>query len=102
METWRIVAAIVIGPSVSLVGVALASNFRGVTEWHMRRSMSAASLLRRVPPWRWLPNVPHEERLARFILLDRLIGVAIAVAGVMILATVGYGVLTGQPMQTVK
>ncbi|RAN91980.1 hypothetical protein GAR05_06544 [Micromonospora saelicesensis] len=102
MEMWRVVAAIVMGPAVSLVGVALATNFRGVTEWHMRRSMSAASVLRRVPPWRWLPNAPHEERLARFILLDRLIGVAIAMAGVMILVNVGYSVLTGQPMQTVK
>ncbi|MEU7801424.1 hypothetical protein AB0B10_19340 [Micromonospora arborensis] len=45
-----------------------------MTEWHMWRSMSTASALRRVPPWRWLPDVPHEERLARFILLERLIG----------------------------
>ena len=98
METWRVVAAIVTGPAVSLVGVALATNFRGVTEWHVRRSMSTASTLRRVPPWRWLPDVPHEERLARFILLERLIGIAFAVVGVMILITVGYSFLTGQPI----
>ncbi|MFE9694772.1 hypothetical protein [Micromonospora sp. NPDC005806] len=102
MEAWRVVAAVIIGPAVSLVGVALATNFRGVTEWHVRRSMSTASVLRRVAPWRWLPDVPHEERLARFILLERVMGVAFAVAGVMILVTVGYSALTGQPMQTVK
>ncbi|MFJ8580547.1 hypothetical protein [Micromonospora sp. NPDC093277] len=102
METWRVVAAIVTGPAVSLVGVALATNFRGVTEWHVRRSMSAASVLRRVPPWRWLPDVPQEERLARFVLLERLIGMAFTAAGVMILIAVGYSALTGQPMQAVK
>ncbi|MEU4775048.1 hypothetical protein [Micromonospora sp. NPDC023644] len=102
METWRVLAAVIIGPAVSLVGVALATNFRGVTEWHVRRSMSTASVLQRVPPWRRLPDVPHEERLARFILLERLIGIAFAAFGVMILATVGYSFLTGQPMQAVK
>jgi hypothetical protein len=102
METWRVVAAVVIGPAVSLVGVALATNFHGVTESHVRRSMSTASVLRRAPLWRWLPDVPHEARLARFILLERVMGVAFAVAGVMILVTVSYSALTGQPMHTVK
>lgn len=102
METWRVLAAVIVGPAVSLVGVALATNFRGVTEWHVRRSMSTAGVLRRVPPWRWLPDVPHEERLARFILLERVIGVVFAVGGAMILITVGYSILTGQPMRTVK
>ncbi|MCX4389389.1 hypothetical protein OG777_21005 [Micromonospora peucetia] len=87
---------------VSLIGVALATNYRGVTEWHVRRSMSTASVLGRVPPWRWLPDVPHEERLARFILLERVIGAAFAVLGVMILIAVGYSILTGQPMQAAK
>ncbi|SCL62652.1 hypothetical protein [Micromonospora peucetia] len=102
METWRVLAAFIIGPVVSLIGVALATNYRGVTEWHVRRSMATASVLGRVPPWRWLPDVPHEERLARFILLERVIGAAFAVLGVMILIAVGYSILTGQPMQAAK
>ncbi|MEV4199438.1 hypothetical protein [Micromonospora globbae] len=102
METWRFLAGGVTSMAVSLVGVALATNFRGVTEWHVRRSMSTASVLRRVPPWRWLPRVPHEKRLARFILLERLIGVAFAVVGVMILIELGYSIVTGQPIRTVK
>ncbi|MEU0546889.1 hypothetical protein [Micromonospora sp. NPDC005979] len=102
METWRVVAAVSIGPALSLLGVALASNFRGVTEWHVRQSMSLASGLRRVPPWRWLPDAPDEERLARFILLERAMGVAFAAAGTMILVTVVYSAWTGQPMQKVK
>lgn len=102
METWRVLAGAAMSLAMSLVGVALATNFRGITDWHVRRSMSTASALRRVPPWRWLPNVPHEKRLARFIMLERVIGIAFAVVGVMILATVGYSVVLSQPMQTVK
>ncbi|MGI5151740.1 hypothetical protein ACQEVC_36170 [Plantactinospora sp. CA-294935] len=102
METWRFLAGAAMSLAVSLVGVVLATNFRGVTEWHVRRSMVKASVLRRVPPWRWLPGVPYEKRLARFILLERLIGAAFAAVGVMILIGVGYGILTGQVMRTVK
>ncbi|MET8833559.1 hypothetical protein ABZV78_06555 [Micromonospora sp. NPDC004540] len=98
METWRFLAGVMMSLTMVLIGVALTTNFRGVTEWHVRRSMATASVLRRVPPWRWLPDVPHEERLARFVLVERLLGVAFAVVGVMILITVGYGFLTGQPI----
>ncbi|MET7966257.1 hypothetical protein [Micromonospora sp. NPDC005305] len=98
METWRFVAGVMMSLTIGLIGVALTTNFHGVTEWHVRRSMTTASVLRRVPPWRWLPHVPHEERLARFILLERLLGVAFAVVGVTILVTVGYSFLTGQPI----
>ncbi|MEE6305728.1 hypothetical protein V1634_02620 [Plantactinospora veratri] len=102
METWRPLAGAVLSLAVSLVGVALATNFRGVTEWHVRRSISTASVLRRIPPWRWLPDVSPEERLARFVLLERVLGVAFAAVGVIILIAVGYGVVTGQPMRMVK
>ncbi|MFJ2081836.1 hypothetical protein ACIOBK_04730 [Micromonospora chokoriensis] len=88
--------------AVSLVGIALATNFRGVAEWHMRRSMAAASVLRRVPPWRFLPAVAQEERLARWILLDRLIGGAIALGGIVMLVALSYSLITGQEIDTVK
>ncbi|WP_234359020.1 hypothetical protein [Plantactinospora sp. BC1] len=87
---------------VILIGVALGTNFRGVTEWHVRRSISTASVLRRIPPWLWLPDVSQEERLARFVLLERVLGITFAVVGVMILIAVGYGISAGQPMRTVK
>ncbi|MEQ4302534.1 hypothetical protein ABNF97_14245 [Plantactinospora sp. B6F1] len=88
--------------AVGLVGVALATNFRGVTEWHVRQSMATASVLRRVPPWRWSLGVPYEKRLARFILLERLIGGVLAAVGVVTLVGVGYGILAGQPVRMVK
>ena len=102
METCRVVAGAVVSLAVSLVGVALATNFRGVTEWHMRRSMATVGPLRGVPPWCWLPEAPYDRRLARFILLERVIGVAFAAVGVVFLAVLGYSILTDQPLQSVK
>ncbi|MFI7025336.1 hypothetical protein [Micromonospora sp. NPDC049900] len=102
METWRVLAGVATSLAIGLVGVALATNFRDVTEWHVRRSMSTTSGLRRVPPWRWLSGVPHEQRLARFILLERAIGVAFAAIGLTSLIVLGYGILSGQPMRMVK
>lgn len=98
METWRFVAAVMMSLTVGLVGIALATNFRGVTEWHVRRSMATASVLRRVPPWRWLPDARYDQRVARFVLLERVIGVAFAVAGVMFLIVLGYSILSGEPI----
>ncbi|MFY1673361.1 hypothetical protein ACN27G_25915 [Plantactinospora sp. WMMB334] len=102
VETWRLLAGAAMSLVMSPVGVALATNFRGVAEWHVRRSMGAALPLRRVPPWRWLPEVPYDRRLARFVLLERAIGVAFAVVGITILIVVAYSVLAGQPLRAVK
>lgn len=102
METWRFLAGVAMSVTMRLVGVALATNFRGATEWHVRRSMSTASMLRRVPAWRWLPAVSHDERLARFILLERVIGVAFAAVGLVFLIVLGYSILADQPMRMVK
>lgn len=93
METWRVLAGAALCLAMSLVGVGLATDFRGMTEWHVRRSMSTASGLRRVP---------HEERIARFILLERVMGVAFAVVGLMFLVVLVYNILAGWPMRVVK
>ncbi|MDG4778335.1 hypothetical protein O7614_01575 [Micromonospora sp. WMMD961] len=98
METWRFVAAATMMVTIGLIGVALATNFRGVTEWHIRRSMATASVLRRVPPWRWLADAEYDERLARFVLLERAMGVIFAAASVMFLIVLVHGVLSGEPM----
>ncbi|MFF0470547.1 hypothetical protein ACFYPX_24315 [Micromonospora zamorensis] len=98
METWRFMAGVVMVLALGLIGVALATNFRGVTEWHMRRSMTTASVLRRVPPWRWLPDAQYDERLARFVLLERVMGAVFAAASVLFLITLVYQVLSGEPM----
>ncbi|WP_319464168.1 hypothetical protein [Micromonospora sp. RTP1Z1] len=40
--------------------------------------------------------------LARFILLERVIGVAFALVGLMFLIVLGYNILAGWPMRMVK
>ncbi|MEW2330478.1 hypothetical protein AB0880_22000 [Micromonospora chersina] len=100
METWRILAGVVTCLAVSLVGVALATNFRGMTEWHVRRSMATASVLRRVPPWRWLPVASYDQRLARFVLMERAIGVVFAAMGVLFLILLAYAVFSGTPLKS--
>jgi hypothetical protein len=100
MESWRILASAVACLLVSLVGVALATNFRGVTEWHVRRSMATASVLWRVPPWRWLPVASDDQRVARFVLMERAIGVIFAAMGVMFLIVLAYAVFSGAPINS--
>ncbi|GGM49812.1 hypothetical protein GCM10011608_38410 [Micromonospora sonchi] len=102
METWRFLAGVAMSVTMCFVGVALATNFRGVAERHVHRSMFTASALRRVPRWGWLPDVTHNERPARFILLERVIGVAFAAVGLVFLVVLGYSALTDQPMRMVK
>ncbi|GLW33460.1 hypothetical protein [Actinoplanes regularis] len=100
METWRILASAFTCLIVSLVGVALATNFRGVTEWHVRRSIATANVLRRVPPWRWFPVASHDQRVARFVLMERAIGVVFAAMGVMFLTVLAYAVFSGAPINS--
>jgi hypothetical protein len=92
---WRFLAAVIMSLTFSLIGVALATNFRGVTEWHVRQSMNSGNVLRRIPPWRWLPDSSYDKRLARLVLLERMIGVAFAAAGVMFAIVIPYGILAG-------
>ncbi|MFC0002830.1 hypothetical protein [Micromonospora siamensis] len=98
MAGWRFVAAVVMSLAMGLLGVALAANLRGVTEWHMRRSMATAGVLRRVPPRRWLAQAGYDERLARFVLLERAMGGIFAAVGVLFLVTLVYGRRSGEPM----
>ncbi|MFI7073276.1 hypothetical protein [Micromonospora sediminicola] len=102
METWRVVAGVLIALFMGLVGVALATNYRGVTEWHVRRSAAAAGVLRRVPPWRWLPDADADRRMARFVLLGRGLGVLFAAAGVVALVVELYSVVSGEPLPSNK
>ena len=102
METWRFLAGVTMGVTMCLLGVALASNFRGMAERHVQQSMSFAGTLRRVPPWRWLPGASHDQRLARFILLERVFGVALAAVGFVFLIGLAYSIAANQPMRMVK
>lgn len=43
VEAWRFVASVMTSLAMSLLGLALAATFRGVSEWHMQRSMASMS-----------------------------------------------------------
>jgi len=85
----RAAAAIALGMVLVLVGLALATNFRGMTEWHIRTAVSGLRGLERIPPWRWLLLDP-ETRVRRGVRMERLFGLVMAVTGS---ATVVTGVV---------
>jgi len=76
----RAAVAIVLGVVLVLVGLALATNFRKVTEWHIRAAVSSLRGLERIPPWRWLRLDP-ETRVRRGVKMERLLGLVMATTG---------------------
>lgn len=89
-----LVLMFVSGPLFGGLGLALARNFRGFTEWHVRQTFKmtqpAERFFRRVPPWSRLLKRPVEDRIAAQIKHERLTGfVFVALGSLMI---VGGGV----------
>lgn len=76
----RAVVGIGLGGVIGLVGTAMVTNFRGVTEWHARQSIVGVRWLEKVPPWRWL-RIDVEDRVRRQVMMERLGGAMFAVAG---------------------
>lgn len=70
-------------------GLAFATNFRGYTAWHARKSIDSVKwlerLLNRVPSWNWILERPLEERVARQVGMNRVIGAVFAASGVIVL-----------------
>lgn len=67
-------------------GLALAANFRGITEWHIRKTYGSLEELDRVPPWRWLSSrKPLEQRISQNVMLERVVGAIFAAFGVLVL-----------------
>lgn len=75
---WRSLLGLLWGVLLIVIGVALASDYRGIATRHIDLSMQ---IVRPVSPLRWT-----DERLARrrtrFILFDRVFGVLIILMGV--------------------
>jgi hypothetical protein len=68
-------------------GLAVATNFRGFTVWHARKSIDYVKWLERVPPWSWMPEQASEQRIARQASLGRFIGAVFAAGGLIMLIT---------------
>jgi hypothetical protein len=76
------------------VGLATATNFRGFTEWHARKSFEFVRPLEQVPPWWWFNFRPIEQRIAAQVRLARVGGAVFAAAGTLAIFVVCFAPLT--------
>lgn len=74
------------GLLASPIGWAFATDYHGVVEKFTQRSYASTAWLRRIPPWRWLPDY-DEQDLADRAKVTRLLGIPFAVIGPIV--TVG-------------
>lgn len=84
----RLIMALV-GLALVAGGLAYTANFRGFTAWHTRKALESVRWLEgplnHVPPWSFLLKRPLEQRIAQQLRLARVIGVAFAAVGVIML-----------------
>jgi hypothetical protein len=77
------------------VGLVLATNFRGFSAWHARKSFESVKWmegpLSRVPPWSFLLRRPPEQRIARQVIVMRVIGVVFTVGGAVAIVASLFG-----------
>jgi len=96
---WRDLLLVVIGAIFGGVGLAVVFNFRGFTDWHIRKTFQlmrpVEAPFRRMPAWKQALAKPLEERIQRQLKLERGIGAVFAVLGGFLLA-VGVVVLLGR------
>lgn len=96
--------AVATGAVLGAIGLVFATDFRGVTERHTRRTLASVSsverVVRRVPPWRWLLRGDVEDRVVSSVrvakrqgMLFAAIGLGLVVAGVLnvIAGAIGVG-----------
>jgi hypothetical protein len=94
MELWRVLAASAVLLGFTALGVAMATDYRGVIGEHARRSADKSAWMRRVPPWSWF-GVTEERAVGTGEVMGRLIGVLFAVGslaamiGIIVNAVVG-------------
>ncbi len=85
---WGSLAIIGIGALLVGLGLALLLNFRGFTDWHVRKTFQllrpAEAPFRRVPPWKQALAKPLAERIQRQLRLERTIGGVFAVVGCLV------------------
>lgn len=91
----RLLTALV-GVALIAGGIVLATDFRGISTWHARRSVDSVSWaerpLRRVQPWKTLLQEPIEGRIRRQVLLLRVLGAIFALCGVPLLLYGAFGI----------
>jgi hypothetical protein len=83
-----LLGSLAIGSAFAAVGALFAINYRGLTTWHVRSTLTMMSgaevVLKRVPPWSRLLRRPVEQRIAMQIRLERAIGGVFVLVGVVL------------------
>lgn len=88
----RVLFSIVLGVVLSVVGAALAVNYRGIATKHVEMSMSFVGP---VSPFRGgRSGTQLERRRDFFVLLDRIIGLLLALFGAGSMVAGGYLLVT--------
>jgi hypothetical protein len=77
----------VMAPLSGSLGLAVARNFRGLAEWHVRKTFQIMrpfeGALSKVPPWKQALSRPIEERIQAQIRMERRGGWLFAVVSVL-------------------
>jgi hypothetical protein len=97
---WQVtVGFFMVGVAMAGIGLASATNFRGVVELHVRKTFQIMrpleAIMGRVPPWRREMRKPVEERIRRQIKSERLSGIFLAVAGMAMIISDSVSLVVG-------
>lgn len=82
------------GMFATTLGLLLATNYRGILDRFLAASESSASALRRIPPWRWIPDQHMERQRRQFRPVARIVGGVFAVVGPLVLVASAVQLVT--------
>jgi hypothetical protein len=77
------------------IGLLLASNYRGFLDRFLAASEASAAPLRRIPPWRWIPDDHLDRQRRQFRPMARVVGCVFAVVGPLVLVVSAIQLATG-------
>jgi hypothetical protein len=76
------------------IGLVLATNYRGFTRWHARKSIELMGPLEQVPPWRMLSARPIDDRVATLMRQAKVTGYIFTAAGTLVVVVASFAPLT--------
>jgi hypothetical protein len=76
------------------IGLVLATNYRGFTRWHARKSIELMEPLEQVPPWRWLSPRPLDGRVTTLMRQAKVTGYIFTAAGTLVVVVACFAPLT--------
>src|SRR3954468_24780067 len=77
------VGGVLVCSAFAALGLALATDWRGLRARHVAQTTRLASPMRSLPPWRWLATRDADELTRRQERLERLLGWVFFTVGVV-------------------